>query len=50
MIHGIRNGFGWIGRFHAPLDWTKGCVAVTDKEIEEIDILVPNGTVVKIRP
>jgi hypothetical protein len=50
MIHGIKNGFGWVGRFHTWLDWTKGCIAVTDEEIEEIDKLVPNGTVVEIRP
>jgi murein L,D-transpeptidase YafK len=50
MIHGIRNGFGWIGSFHAWLDWTKGCIAVTDKEVAEIGKLVPNGTVVEIWP
>jgi murein L,D-transpeptidase YafK len=50
MIHGIRNSFGWVGRFHTWLDWTQGCIAVTNKEIEEIDRLVPNGTVVEIRP
>ena len=50
MIHGIKNGFGSIGRFHTWLNWTKGCIAVTDKEIEEIDTLVRNGTVVEIRP
>jgi murein L,D-transpeptidase YafK len=50
MIHGIKNGFGWVSSFHTWLNWTKGCIAVTDKEIEEIDKLVPNGTVVEIRP
>ncbi len=50
LIHGIKHGFGWLGGFHAWLDWTKGCVAVTNKEIEEIDRLVPDGTVVEIRP
>jgi len=50
MIHGIRNGLGWLGRFHTWLNWTKGCIAVTNKEIEEIYKLVPNGTVVEIRP
>jgi len=50
MIHGIKNGLGWIGRFHTWLDWSKGCIAVTNKEIEEIYKLVPNGTVVEIRP
>ncbi len=50
MIHGIKNGLGWVGNAHAEIDWTKGCIAVTDEEIEEIDRLVPNGTVVEIRP
>jgi tetratricopeptide (TPR) repeat protein len=50
MIHGIKNGFSWIGNFHTERDWTNGCIAVTDEEIEEIDKLVPNGTIVEIRP
>jgi murein L,D-transpeptidase YafK len=50
MIHGIKNGMGWVGSIHTWYDWTQGCIAVTDKEIEEIDKLVPNGTVVEIRP
>ena len=50
MIHGIKNGFSWVGDSHTEADWTKGCIAVTDQEIEEIGKLVPNGTVVEIRP
>jgi len=50
MIHGIKNGFSWVGDLHTEVDWTKGCIAVTDEEIEEIDRLAPNGTVVEIRP
>jgi tetratricopeptide (TPR) repeat protein len=50
MIHGIKNGLAWIGALHAGVDWTEGCIAVTDQEIEEIDRLVPNGTIVEIRP
>jgi murein L,D-transpeptidase YafK len=50
MIHGIKNGFTWIGGSQAEVDWTKGCIAVTDEEMEEIYKLVPNGTVVEIRP
>ncbi len=30
MIHGIRNGLGWLGRAHRLVDWTVGCIAVTD--------------------
>jgi len=50
MIHGIKNGFSWAGDLHTEVDWTKGCIAVTDEEIEEIDSLVPNGTSVEIKP
>lgn len=50
MIHGIKNGFSWLGGLHTEVDWTKGCIAVTDAEIEEIEKLVPNGTSVEIRP
>lgn len=50
MIHGIKDGFSWAGDLHAEVDWTQGCIAVTDEEIEEIDQLAPNGTIVEIRP
>ncbi len=50
MIHGIKKGFSWVGEAQAEVDWTKGCIAVTDDEIEEIERLAPNGTVVEIRP
>ena len=50
MIHGIKNGFSWVGNAHADVDWTRGCIAVTDEEIEEIDQLAPIGTAVEIRP
>jgi tetratricopeptide (TPR) repeat protein len=50
MIHGIKNKMSWVGEDHADIDWTKGCIAVTDEEIEEIEKLVPNGTLVEIRP
>ncbi len=49
MVHGIRNGLGWLGPLQRNIDWTKGCVAVTDQEIEEIWNLVPDGTVIEIR-
>jgi murein L,D-transpeptidase YafK len=50
MIHGIRNGLGWIGAFHRIRNWTSGCIAVTDVQIEEIWRAVPNGTPIEIRP
>ena len=50
MIHGLPNGRGWVGRFHRKKDWTAGCIAVTDFEIEEIYRAVPDGTSIEIRP
>lgn len=49
MIHGIRNGLGVIGRFHRLADWTDGCIAVTNGEIEEIWRAVQDGTPIQIR-
>lgn len=49
-IHGIENGLGWIGSLHRTFDWTDGCIAVTDAEIEEAWQMVPVGAVVEIRP
>lgn len=48
MIHGLKNGMGWIGRLHRLTDWTQGCIAVTNGEIEEIYSLVPDGTPIEI--
>lgn len=50
MIHGLPNGLGWIGAAHRLRDWTEGCIAVTNAEIEEIWRLVPNGTPIQIDP
>ena len=50
MIHGLPNGMGWVGSGHLARDWTDGCIAVTDAEIDEIWKLVPDGTPVEIRP
>ncbi|MBC2749784.1 MAG: L,D-transpeptidase family protein [Desulfobacteraceae bacterium] len=50
MIHGIKNGFSQVGVSHAETDWTEGCIAVTNQEMEEIYKFVPIGTVVEITP
>ncbi len=49
MIHGLRNGTGWIGSWHRLFDWTNGCIAVTDGEMDEIWRAVPDGTMIEIR-
>jgi murein L,D-transpeptidase YafK len=50
MIHGIQNGRGWIGAFHRWKDWTAGCIALTDEEMEELWRVTPDGTTLEIRP
>lgn len=50
MIHGLPNGQGAVGAAHRTYDWTNGCVAVTDQEIEQIWSAVPVGTPIRIKP
>ena len=50
MIHGLPNGVAAGERGHPERDWTRGCMAVTDSEIEEIWDLVDDGTAIEIHP
>lgn len=43
-VHGLRTFLGVVGRYHTLVDWTAGCVAVTNAEIEELYRAVPLGT------
>ena len=49
-IHGLRNKTGIIGKFHRWCDWTLGCIAVTDEEIDELYKAVKIGSSIEIRP
>lgn len=49
-IHGLGSTYGWIGGLQRQIDWTDGCIAVTNSEIEEIWNMVPVGTPLEIRP
>ena len=50
MIHGLPNGLGLIGSGHRMVDWTDGCIAVTNEEMDEIWDRVEEGVLVEIRP
>jgi murein L,D-transpeptidase YafK len=50
MIHGLPNGLGFLGALHLYRDWTDGCIAVTNAQMEEIWAMVDVGTRVEIRP
>lgn len=47
FIHGQPNGLA-AGR--VPGDWTDGCIALANGEIEQIWRIVPDGTPIEIRP
>ncbi len=50
MVHGLPRGFGWLGSLQHLIDWTDGCIAVSNSEIEEIWRRVPVGTPIEIKP
>jgi murein L,D-transpeptidase YafK len=35
-IHGLDSKYAWVGGLQRQIDWTDGCIAVTNSEIEEI--------------
>ena len=45
MIHGVKAGVA-----HPESDWTQGCIAVTDAEMDDMWSLVCDGTPVEIYP
>ena len=49
-IHGLRNKTGIISKFHRWFDWTLGCIALTDEEVDELYNSVPIGTKIEILP
>ena len=50
MIHGLPNGRTAEEIGHPGVDWTNGCIAVSNEEIEEIWELVDDGTAIFILP
>lgn len=50
MIHGIKNGFEKVGKLHRLVDWTLGCIAVTNQEMDQIIQTVRVGTEIEIVP
>ncbi len=50
MIHGQKNGLGWLSFLTQSYNWTNGCIAVTNAEMDEIWQLVKAGTPIEIKP
>jgi murein L,D-transpeptidase YafK len=49
MIHGLANGWSARQLGHPRLNWTQGCIAVTNAEMDEIWDLIDVGTPIEIR-
>ena len=53
MIHGLPNDESirtWVEKGHPFVNWTRGCIAVTNQEIEELFQLVPEKATLEICP
>ena len=49
-IHGLPNDKPWLGKLHLLKDWTYGCIAVTNKQMEELYRVSAVGTKIVIYP
>jgi murein L,D-transpeptidase YafK len=50
MIHGLPNKLGASRVGHPMIDWTQGCIAVTNGEMDEIWAMIDPGTPIEIHP
>jgi murein L,D-transpeptidase YafK len=50
MIHGQKNGLGWLSLINQHFDWTNGCVALSNSDMDVVWALVQAGTPIEILP
>ena len=50
MVHGQRNWLGWLSPIMQHFNWTDGCIALTNTEMDEFMYLVPTNTPIIIQP
>lgn len=50
MIHGQKNGLGWLSFASQWFNWTNGCIALTNSDMEEVWQLVTVPTPIEIAP
>ncbi len=48
MIHGQRNWLGWLSSITQQYNWTNGCIALTNREMDEFMKLVKIDTPIQI--
>jgi murein L,D-transpeptidase YafK len=50
MIHGQANGWEWISPLSRFFNWTDGCIALSNRDMDAVWEAVPSGTPIEIRP
>ena len=50
MIHGQKNGYEGLSFLAQWFNWTNGCIALTNKDMDSVWEAVPPGTPIEIRP
>ncbi len=50
MIHGQRNGLGWLASVSQRFDWTNGCVALSNGDMDVVWNAVKVGTPIELLP
>jgi murein L,D-transpeptidase YafK len=50
MIHGQKNGFGWLSFLVQRFNWTDGCIALSNSDMDEVWDSVEVGTPIEIKP
>jgi murein L,D-transpeptidase YafK len=50
MLHGLPKEYAWVGKTHTLHDWTDGCIAITNEEMDEVWKIVRVGTPIDIKP
>lgn len=50
MLHGTPNDDDYPEWFFSSLDWTEGCIALTNSDMQEVWKTVQDGTMIEIRP
>ena len=50
MIHGQKNGLGWLSSVTRQVNWTDGCIALSNSDMDEVWLAVDEGTPIEIKP
>jgi murein L,D-transpeptidase YafK len=50
MVHGQKNGFGWLSFITQLFNWTDGCIALTNEDMDEVWESVDMGIPIDIKP